>query len=134
MANEWYNQQQRTNNQLMATPVQGEEAAQNYLVAAGCTVLLIDLNSSKKRIWLKSNDANGLIQTIRTFEVKEITPKPKIDQNFIQRDEFENFQKDVKTQLQQMVNILSNLGGETKDESTNTEPAKQPKTSTTKVQ
>ena len=134
MANEWYNQQQRNNNQLMVTPVQGEEAAQNYLVAAGCTVLLIDLNSKNKRMWLKSNDSNGLIQEIRTFEVKEITPKQKNDPNFIQREEFENFQKDVKSQLQQMVDILTKLGGATKDESANNESAKQPKTSTAKVQ
>lgn len=130
---DWYNQQPRNNNQLMATPVQGEEAAQNYLVAAGCTVLLIDLNSAKKHIWLKSNDANGLIQTMRTFEVNEITPKPKPDQNFINREEFENFQQDVKSQLLQMVSILTELGG-IKNEPTNTEPAKQPKTPAAEVQ
>ena len=134
MANDWYQQQQRNNNQLMATPVTGEDAAQNYLVAAGCKVLLIDLNSTEKRIWLKSNDANGLIQSIRTFKVEEITPKPKPDQNFINREEFENFQQDVKSQLSQMVSILSKLGGANKNESTNTEPAKQSKTPSAKVQ
>lgn len=137
MANEWYGQQQsqqRNNNNLMAIPVQGEEAAQNYLVAAGCTVLLIDLNSKNQRIWLKSNDQNGLIQNIRTFKVEEITPKPKTDNNFIQRKEFEQFQTNINSQFQQITKLLNQLGGLKQNESTNTDVVEQSKTTTAKVQ
>ena len=134
MANDWYGQQQRNNNNLMAIPVRGEEEAQNYIVGAGIQVLLIDLNSKEKRMWLKSNDSNNLIQEIRTFKLEEITPKQKQDTNFIQREEFEHFQKDVQSQLQQMVSLLTNLGGKQENESRDNKPAKQSKSTATEIQ
>ena len=53
-------------NDVLAVPVNGEAGAQNYLVGAGNTVLLTDFNAG--RIWLKSNDPQGLFQSLRTFE------------------------------------------------------------------
>lgn len=133
MTNDWYNQQQRNNN-LLAIPVRGEEEAQNYIVGAGNTVLLIDLNSENKHLWLKSNDSNNLIQEIRTFELKEITPKPKQDSAFIQREEFDIFKKDVQSQLQQMVSLLQNLGGNKNDVSTNSSITEQSSETSRKIQ
>lgn len=93
---------------ILAVPVQGAQAAQNYLVGAGNTVILTDFASGF--IWLKSTDANGLFSTLRTFKVQEITPQQQPDANFIQRSEFEQFQQNTNAQLQQILNYL-NAGG-----------------------
>ena len=135
MANEWYGQQQAqqrnaNNGSLLAVPVQGETGAQNYLVGAGNTVLLTDFNAGF--LWIKTND--GLFQTIRTFEVKEITPQPKQNEKFIQRAEFEQFQKNIQSQFQQILDTLVKLGGVTQNESANTDVIEQSKTTATEVQ
>ena len=109
MANDWYGQQQRNNNNLMTMPVQGEEAAQNYMVAAGRTVLLIDLNSKDKRLWLKSNDSDGLIQTIRTFKVEEITPQQKPNGDFVSQTEFAELKNQLNNQFNQIAASLNSL-------------------------
>lgn len=128
---DYYGQQRNNNNNnsLMAIPVQGEVGAQNYLVAAGNTVLLTDFNSSF--IWIKTND--GLFQTLRTFKIEEITPQPKQNENFIQRAEFEQFQKNVNLQLQQIVDSLNNVGGSRQNESASTDVIKQSKTTAAKL-
>lgn len=95
-------------NEILAVPVQGAQAAQNYLVGAGNTVILTDFSSGF--IWLKSTDANGLFSSLRTFKVTEITPQQQADGNFIQRAEFEQFQQNINSQLQQVLNYL-NAGG-----------------------
>ena len=128
---DYYGQQRNNNNNssLMAIPVQGEVGAQNYLVAAGNTVLLTDFNSGF--IWIKTND--GLFQTLRTFKIEEITPQPKQNENFIQRAEFEQFQKNVNLQLQQILDSLNNVGGSRQNESASTDVIKQSKTTTAKL-
>lgn len=95
-------------NEILAVPVQGAQAAQNYLVGAGNTVILTDFSSGF--IWLKSTDANGLFSSLRTFKVTEVTPQQQSDGNFIQRAEFEQFQQNTNSQLQQILNYL-NTGG-----------------------
>lgn len=115
---DWYGQQpQQRNNSVMAVPVQGEVGAQNYLVAAGNTVLLTDFNEGF--IWLKSTDVNAMFQSMRKFKVEEITPQPKQDKNFIQRAEFEQFQQNINSQLQQVLEYLTRAGGK-EYESSNT--------------
>ena len=117
----WYSgQPQRNNNSVLAVPVQGEVGAQNYLVAAGNTVLLTDFNEGF--IWLKSTDANAMFQTMRKFKVEEIKPQPKQDKNFIQRTEFEQFRQNVNSQLQQVLEYLTKSGGN--NNADNTAPKK----------
>lgn len=97
-----YGQMQRQGGEILAVPVQGEIGAQNYLVAAGNTVLLTDFNSGL--LWLKSTDANGLFSSLRTFEVKEITPQPKANGDFVSQTEF----NDLKNQ---MLSLLASING-----------------------
>lgn len=99
-------------NEILAVPVQGAQAAQNYLVGAGNTVILTDFSSGF--IWLKSTDANGLFSSLRTFKVTEVTPQQNSSGNFIQRDEFEQFQQNMTSQLQQILNYL-NSGGKSNE-------------------
>ena len=99
------------NNEILAVPVNGEIGAQNYPVAAGNTVLLTDFNAGF--IWLKTNDPNGLFVTLRTFEVKEITPNPTQSAdngNFVSKEEFAQWQQDVSVQLNRVLGYLQNGG------------------------
>ena len=96
--------QQQASNDILAVPVQGEVAVQNYLVAQGRSVLLTDFPNG--RIYLKSTSTDGLFSSVRTFEVNEITPTQKQDGNFINRTEFEQFQQTINNQFQQVLNYL----------------------------
>lgn len=51
--------------------VQGEAGAKSYLVGAGHAALLMD--SEAERFYIKTSDASGVPQPLRTFEYKEIT-------------------------------------------------------------
>ena len=53
--------------------VNGEEGANNYPVAAGNTVLLLDFNTNQ--FWLKSTANNGALIPMRSFSFVENTPK-----------------------------------------------------------
>ena len=114
-----YGQVQRQGGEILAVPVQSEIGAQNYLVAAGNTVLLTDFNSGL--LWLKSTDANGLFSSLRTFKVKEITPEPKANGDFVSQTEF----NDLKNQLQQLTANLNALisRGENSNAKFNEKPA-----------
>jgi nitrous oxide reductase accessory protein NosL len=88
---------QQTNNGLVW--VQGETGAKSYLVAPGCTVMLMD--SEGERFYLKSADASGMPLPLRVFEYKERTETAQqtaggsvaafddLDNKFVTRDEFE---------------------------------------------
>ena len=105
------------NNEVLAVPVNGEIGAQNYPVAAGNTVLLTDFNG--ERLWIKSNDPNGMFVNMRTFEVKEITPKPiqpADNGNFVSKEEFQKYCQGVDNQLQRVIDYLTN-GGANRNES-----------------
>ena len=110
-------QQMQRNNEVLAVPVNGEIGAQNYPVAAGNTVLLTDFNG--ERLWIKSNDPNGMFVNMRTFEVKEITPKPiqsADNGNFVSKEEFQKYCQGVDNQLQRVIDYLTN-GGVNRNES-----------------
>lgn len=98
------NQYQQQSNDILAVPVQGEIAVQNYLVAQGRSVLLTDFPNG--RIYLKSTSPDGLFSNVRTFDVKEITPTQRQDGNFINRTEFEQFQQTINNQFQQVLDYL----------------------------
>ena len=88
---------QQTNNGLVW--VQGEAGAKSFLVAPGCTVMLMD--SEGERFYLKSADASGMPLPLRVFEYKERTETVQqtaggsvaafddLDNKFVTRDEFE---------------------------------------------
>ena len=88
---------QQTNNGLVW--VQGEAGANSFLVAPGCTVMLMD--SEGERFYLKSADASGMPLPLRVFEYKERTETAQqaaggsvasfddLDNKFVTRDEFE---------------------------------------------
>lgn len=88
---------QQTNNGLVW--VQGEAGAKSFLVAPGCTVMLMD--SEGERFYLKSADASGMPLPLRVFEYKERTETAQqtaggsvaacddLDSKFVTRDEFE---------------------------------------------
>ena len=88
---------QQTNNGLVW--VQGEAGAKSFLVAPGCTVMLMD--SEGERFYLKSADASGMPLPLRVFEYKERTEMAQqtaggsvaafddLDNKFVTRDEFE---------------------------------------------
>lgn len=88
---------QQTNNGLVW--VQGEAGAKSFLVAPGCTVMLMD--SEGERFYLKSADASGMPLPLRVFEYKERTETAQqatggsvadfddLDNKFVTRDEFE---------------------------------------------
>ena len=88
---------QQTNNGLVW--VQGEAGAKSFLVAPGCTVMLMD--SEGERFYLKSADATGMPLPLRVFEYKERTETAQqtaggsvaafddLDNKFVTRDEFE---------------------------------------------
>ena len=88
---------QQNNNGLVW--VQGEAGAKSFLVAPGCTVMLMD--SEGERFYIKSADASGMPLPLRVFEYKERTETAQqtaggsvaalddLDNKFVTRDEFE---------------------------------------------
>lgn len=61
-------QPQQNNNGILW--VSGEVGAKSYLVAPGTSVLLMDSESEK--FYIKSTDASGMPQPLRTFEYHEV--------------------------------------------------------------
>ena len=88
---------QQTNNGLVW--VQGEAGAKSFLVAPGCTVMLMD--SEGERFYLKSADASGMPLPLRIFDYKErqnasasdfkapASDFSGLDDKFVTREEFE---------------------------------------------
>lgn len=70
--------------------VQGEAAAKSYMVAPGCSVLLMD--SEATSFYIKSSDASGVPLPLRIFDYKERLQAPR---NI--SDARENFQPDFVT-------------------------------------
>lgn len=79
--------QQPANNGIVW--VQGQEGAKAYPVAAGNSVLLMDSETSV--FYIKSTDASGMPQPLRTFdytERKEQNAAPT--EEYVTREEFES--------------------------------------------
>ena len=91
--------------------VNGEEGANNYPVAAGNTVLLLDFNSN--HFWIKSTSPNGVLQPMRSFNFEETTPKrePANAADYVTKKEL----NDLKLYLDNQFNgIRSQLYGSTR--------------------
>lgn len=82
--------------------VNGEEGANNYPVAAGNTMLLMDFNSNQ--FWLKSTLPNGVTQPMRTFSFEEKTPRMEVfgPGDYVTKKEF----NDLKSYLDNQFNSL----------------------------
>ena len=94
-----------SNSSLMAVLVSSEEEVNNYPVAAGMTVMLMDF--AHKRFWLKSTAMNGVPQAPRVFTMEEISlqpPKNQNDSNMVTREEFD-------TLTAKLDKLISSLGG-----------------------
>lgn len=93
-----------TSGSLMTVLVNSEEEVNNYPVAAGFTVMLIDFTHGK--LWLKSTAMNGVPQAPRVFTITEIVAKPAEIQNgsSVTREEFDA----LNTKIDK---LISSLGG-----------------------
>lgn len=95
--------QQNNTGSFMAVFVNGENEVNNYPVAPGLTVMLIDFNL--KKFWLKSTGMNGVPQPLRTFPFEEETaaqanPSPEA----VSREEFNALNSKLDK-------LISELGG-----------------------
>ena len=94
-----------SNSSLMTVLVSSEEEVNNYPVAAGMTVMLMDFGH--KRFWLKSTAMNGVPQAPRVFTMEEISlqpPKNQNDSNMVTREEFDTLNAKLDK-------LISSLGG-----------------------
>ena len=100
-----YNASQSNNtNSLMTVLVNSEEDVNNYPVAAGFTVMLVDFSHNK--FWLKSTAMNGVPQVPRAFTITEITnQQPKIQNgSSVTREEFDELNAKIDK-------LITSLGG-----------------------
>ena len=104
--------QQQAN--VIVVPVQGEQGASMYPVAAGNTVLLMDFNL--KKFWIKATDINGLPAKFAAFDFTEVKPINQGDtKNFISRDEFERWKNEIVENIKALVGGLKNVSASSAD-------------------
>lgn len=108
--------QYQQNNNVIVVTVQGEQGASMYPVAAGNTVLLIDFNL--KKFWIKATDINGLPSKFAAFTFKEDV-KTQNTNNFVPRNEFDEWKQSMDAQLQKILDSVKSLVGGTKDVTAN---------------
>lgn len=95
---------QNNSNSLMTVLVSGEDEVNNYPVAAGFTVMLVDFSHNK--FWLKSTAMNGVPQPPRVFTISEISQQPAQIQNGsnVTREEFDALNS-------KLTKLIASLGG-----------------------
>lgn len=91
-------------NELMLIIVKDDNAVQNYPVASGNTVMLMNYDSHK--FWIKSM-TNGISPTITEYEFKPTNEiqNPK-NQEVVSREEFNNLSDNV-SKLQKIIEDLN---------------------------
>lgn len=96
--------QQNNSNSLMTVLVNSEDEVNNYPVAAGFTVMLVDFSHNK--FWLKSTAMNGVPQPPRVFTISEISQQPTQIQNGsnVTREEFDALNS-------KLTKLIASLGG-----------------------
>jgi len=98
----WYSQPQQPN--VSVVYIQGGEAtANNYLVAPGQSVILIDNDLGE--IFIKSKDVSGNPIPTRKFTEKKPIPSQQAHGDFITRDEFEK-------RIQEITNAKQSVSAE----------------------
>lgn len=91
--------------------VQGEAGAKAYPIAPATTMLLMD--SEGECFYIKSTDASGMPQPLRTFHYKEVVPQaneisnvnvPQLSFNpdeYAKREDFERLERRIDEMVQQ---------------------------------
>ena len=97
-----YQAQASSGSSSTVVMVSGESGANNYPVAAGNTVLLMDFES--KQFWLKSTDINGFPQPLRSFNFSETTQK---NQNGTEKEETQYVTKKEFDELKRLLEDLT---------------------------
>ena len=119
--NPYYNQQMNNQQFFQQEPTQslirvnGMDGAKTYQMPANSTVALFDCNEDI--MYIKTTDGAGF-PSIRTFNFVEITQNEKsnVSQDYISRQEFEEFKKELMNNGKQSISrSKSNL---TTDKST----------------
>ena len=96
-------QPQQAQNELMAILIKDDNAVQNYPVANGNSVILMNYDSGK--FWIKSMSNIGT-PTITEHEFKPLnTDQNNQTNNLVSRDEFDKLSKSV-SEMQEIVNQL----------------------------
>ncbi len=99
---------QVSDNIITVDFVQGN-SVNNYPIAPGKTVLLIDYDA--KKFWIKGRNQNGMYEPIREFEFTEKTMQPNnepIDTSqLVSRKEFD----ELKSVIESIKPILEDLKG-----------------------
>lgn len=100
MNNQQFFQQQEQSQNLIR--VNGLEGAKAYQMSANSTVALFDANNDL--MYVKSTDGAGF-PSIRTFTFSELQEEPKAEQNvdYISREEFEEFKKELMNNGKQSI-------------------------------
>lgn len=97
---QYMNQPQPTQNNLIR--VTGIEGARAYQMCANSTVALFDNNEDL--MYVKMTDGANF-PTIRTFRFEEVKEdsKPVVKDDYVNKDEFETFKKEVVDYVQQFI-------------------------------
>lgn len=96
-------QMQQAQNELMAILIKDDNAVQNYPVANGNSVILMNYDSGK--FWIKSMSNIGT-PTITEHEFKPLnSDQNNQTNNLVSRDEFDKLSKSV-SEMQEIVNQL----------------------------
>lgn len=112
MNNQQFLPQEQTQNLIR---VNGIDGAKTYQMSANSTVALFDCNEDI--MYIKTTDGAGF-PSIRTFNFVEITQKEKssISQDYISRQEFEEFKKELMNNGKQSISrSKSNLTDKSTD-------------------
>lgn len=100
-------QQPNTNNSVIVVPVQGEQGANIYPVAAGNTVFLFDFN--QKKFWIKETNINGLPARFDAYDFKEVIKPVQGNDNLVSRSEFEKFKTEIIDNIKALVGGKDNV-------------------------
>lgn len=105
--NNGYSSSQYGNIPPIIVFVNGEQGANNYPVAAGNTVYLMDFESGQ--FWIKSTNSNGSPQPMRSFSFKETTPKIEANNfegNYVTKKELDDLKEYLDGQFKGIKNQL----------------------------
>ena len=94
-------QNQNTNPNIITVPITDPSQVNNYAVAAGNIVNLIDFNN--KVFYLKSTDPNGIANPLRVFDFNERIQEQQIPQaDYVTKKEFEDLSNKINKLLEEL--------------------------------
>lgn len=92
---------QNVNPSIITVPINDPSQVNNYAVAAGNIVNLIDFNN--KVFYLKSTDQNGIANPLRIFDFSERIPEqPQQSSEFVTKKEFEDLSSKIDKLLEEL--------------------------------